>query len=72
MPPLRCFALRRCQGLDNLGLAILAKGLPLLESLDLSRCHTKVTDNGVAHLAALSRLTSLVLGNCDRITDQVG
>jgi len=53
-----------CYGLDDHNLNIIAKGLPLLEDLNIRRCH-KVTDAGIEALAPqCTGLTSLNVSCC--------
>ncbi|KAJ3208138.1 hypothetical protein HDU67_007003 [Dinochytrium kinnereticum] len=63
---LRSLDLSHCEGVDDMGLEVLARFLPWVQSLNLSYLF-KVTDGGVKRLFKMAGLTSVNLMGCCRI-----
>lgn len=62
--------LRGCALISDIGLTVISRSFPLLQSLDISRSAILVTDAGVARLGALRQLSNLSLAMCERVTSE--
>jgi hypothetical protein len=65
---LQTLSLSNNPGITDAGALLLSDALPVLRTLDLTRC--KITDVGMRHLSQMVTLHRLVVAYCDAITNE--
>ena len=70
LPHLLELDINGCNSITNVGLAAIARGLPLLRQLSLAAVHSHITDVGIRPLQQLHHLEGLQLSSCYNLTDR--
>ena len=70
LPQLLELDINGCNSITNVGLAAIARGLPLLRQLSLAAVHSHITDVGIRPLQQLQHLEGLQLSSCYNLTDR--
>ena len=70
LPQLLELDINGCNSITNVGLAAIARGLPLLRQLSLAAVHSHITDVGIRPLQQLHHLEGLQLSSCYNLTDR--